>query len=203
VLENPCEVACADAGYADTDELEKIDNKEIKVIVPSQRQSLRKEESPFSKSHFIYDNDQDCYICPEGHRLNYRSTYKKTGKQTYKIEKPGLCRQCTHFGQCTRSKEGRKVVRLKNEEVKERLEAQYEEPASQEIYARRKERVEHPFGHIKRNLKVTGFLMRGLKGVHAEISLLGTCFNIARMVTILGRAQLVGKLRELSVPDMV
>lgn len=203
VLENPCGIACADAGYANTDELEKIDSKEIKVIVPSQRQSLRKEESPFSKSHFSYDKGQDCYICPEGHRLNYRSTYKKTGKRTYKIEKAGLCRQCPHFGQCTRSKEGRKVVRLRNEEVKERLESQYEEPASQEIYARRKERVEHPFGHIKRNLKVSGFLMRGLKGVHAEASLLGTCFNIARMRTILGSDQLISKLRTLPVPDTV
>ena len=202
VLENPCEVACADAGYAHTDELEKIDSKEIKVVVPSQRQSLRKEESPFSKSHFIYDKDQDCYICPEGHRLNYRSTYKKTGKQTYKIEKAGLCRQCTHFGQCTRSKEGRKLVRLRNEEVKERLEAQYEEPASQKIYALRKEKVELPFGHIKRNLKVSGFLMRGLKGVHAEASLLCTCFNISRMITILGKAQLISQLKAFATPDM-
>ena len=203
VLEKPCEIACADAGYADTDELDKIDSKNIKVIVPSQRQALHKQESPFSKSHFIYEKEQDCYICPKGHRLNYRSTYRKNGKRTYKIEKAELCRSCSHFGLCTRSKEGRKLVRLKKEEVKQRLEVQYQEPASQEIYARRKEKVEHPFGHIKRNLKVTAFLMRGLKGVHAEISLLGTCFNIARMMTILGKAKLISQLQALPIPDTV
>ena len=202
VLGSSCEVACADAGYAYTDELEKIDSKEIKVVVPSQRQSLHKEESPFSKSHFIYDKDEDWYICPEGNKLNYRSTYKKTGKRTYKIEKAKLCRQCPHFGQCTRSKEGRKVVRLRNEEIKERLEAQYEESASQEIYARRKEKVELPFGHIKRNLKVSGFLMRGLKGVHAEASLLCTCFNLSRMITILGKVQLISQLKAFSALNM-
>lgn len=202
VLEKPCEVACADAGYADTDELKKIDSKNIHVVVPSQRQALHKQESPFSKSHFIYDKEHDCYTCPEGHRLNYRSTYRKNGKRTYKIEKAVLCRSCKHFGQCTRSKEGRKLVRLNNEEVKQRLELQYHEPASQEIYARRKEKVEHPFGHIKRNLKVSGFLMRGLKGVHAEVSLLGTCFNIARMITILGRARVISQLKALSIPIM-
>jgi hypothetical protein len=68
-LEAPCEVACADAGYRDTVELEKIDQKEIKVIVPSQRQALHEEESPFGKSHFTYDKEQDCSICPEGPRL--------------------------------------------------------------------------------------------------------------------------------------
>ena len=71
LLETPCKVACADAGYADTDELEKIDQQGIKVIVPSQRQALHEEESPFSKSHFTYDKEQDCYICPEGHDCFY------------------------------------------------------------------------------------------------------------------------------------
>lgn len=32
LLEKPCEAACADAGYADTDELEKIDGQGIKVL---------------------------------------------------------------------------------------------------------------------------------------------------------------------------
>ena len=58
VLEQPCEVACADAGYADTEELEKIDSKGIKVIVPSRRQALHDGEKPFSKSEFIYDSDK-------------------------------------------------------------------------------------------------------------------------------------------------
>src|SRR5207344_2959690 len=52
-LNQPCKVAVADAGYADTEELKKIDDQQIKVVVPSQRQALhKKEEKPFSKSHF-------------------------------------------------------------------------------------------------------------------------------------------------------
>ena len=90
VLENPCEAACADAGYANTDELEKIDDQGITVIVPSQRQAQRSDEGPFSKSRFTYDQEQDCYYCPEGNRLTYRSTYRKNGKCTYKIEKAGF-----------------------------------------------------------------------------------------------------------------
>ena len=77
-------------------------------------------------------------------------------------------------------------MRLANETTREKLEAQYEEAASQEICSRRKSRAEHPFGHIKRNLKTDGFLLRGLNGVQAETSMLATCFNIARMITLLG-----------------
>jgi hypothetical protein len=80
------------------------------------------------------------------------------------------------------------------------LEAQYEEVSSQQIYGRRKARVEHPFGHIKRNLKTDAFLMRGQTGVNAETSLFAVCFNLARMITICGVSGLIGKLMALRVP---
>jgi transposase len=202
VLEKPCEVACADAGYADTEELEKIDGKGIKVVVPSQRQALHKEEGPFSKSHFRYDPEQDCYWCPEEHRLSYVGTDQSNGKRQYQITKGKICQSCVHYGPCTEAKKGRKVTRLPLEEVKARFEAQYEEASSQEVYVRRKARVEHPFGHIKRNLKTDGFLMRGQAGVNAETSLLGTCFNLARMITILGVSGLIEKLMAFGVPAL-
>jgi hypothetical protein len=200
VLDKPCEVACADAGYADTEELQKIDGKQIKVIVPSQRQALHEEEGPFSKSHFRYDKEQDCYWCPQGHRLSYVGTDKGSGKRHYRITHRETCQGCVHYGQCTKAKKGRKVTRLPFEEVKERFEAQYEEASSLEIYARRKTRAEHPFGHIKRNLKTDGFLLRGRTGVNAETSLLGTCFNLARMITILGVSGLIEKLMGFRAP---
>lgn len=202
LLEKPCAAACADAGYADTDELEKIDGQGIKVVVPSQRQALHEEEGPFSKSHFTYDQEQDCYFCPEGQRLSYQWTDKDTGKRHYQITKR-QCQDCRHYGQCTTSKKGRKIIRLHNEETKERLEALYQEAASQEIYKRRKMRAEHPFGHIKRNLKTDAFLLRGRDGVQAETSLLATCFNVARLITILGVSGLMGKLASRMLPVAV
>ncbi len=200
VLDKPCEVACADAGYADTEELQKIDAQGIKVVVPSQRQALHEEEGSFSKSHFKYDLEQDCYWCPEGHRLSYVGTDKNNGKRHYLITHSTICSSCIQYGKCTKAKKGRKIIRLALEEVKERFEAQYEEASSQEIYARRKTRAEHPFGHIKRNLKTDGFLMRGQTGVNAETSLLGTCFNLARIITILGVSGLIDKLMAFKVP---
>ena len=193
-LPEPCKIACGDAGYADTAELQKIEAQGIKVVVPSQRQALHEEEKPFSKTRFRYDPEQDCYWCPGGHRLRYEWTDPSNGKRHYVITRAELCRTCEHYGPCTTAKKGRKIIRLALEEVKERLEAQYKESASQEIYARRKARVEHPFGHIKRNLKVDAFLMRGREGVNAETSLLATCFNLARMITLLGISGLIAKL---------
>ncbi len=197
LLGSPCKAACADAGYSDVTELEKIDRQGIQVIVPSQRQALHEEESPFSKSHFSYDREGDFYLCPEGHRLAYSFTSKRKGKRQYRMEDKRNCRDCRYFGQCTKSPRGRNIIRLRNEEVKLKLEAQYETETGQEIYRRRKIRVEHPFGHIKRNLKTDSFLLRRKDGVQAELSLLATCFNMARMITILGVGKLIEKFNLL------
>jgi hypothetical protein len=42
-------------------------------------------------------------------------------------------------------------------------------------------------------LKVDSFLLRGLAGVRAEMSLLSSCFNIARMISMMGVLGLVAK----------
>lgn len=197
VLSKPCRVACADAGYADTKELAKIDAQGIEVVVPSQRQALHEGEKPFSKSHFSYDPEQDVYRCPEGHTLKYAGTDKRRGKRHYQIADALICFRCPYYGMCTRAKRGRKIIRLAQEELKEKFEAKY--LASQDTYALRKTVVELPFGHKKRNLKVDAFLLRGLEGVGAETSLLATCFNLVRMITLEGVVGLVKKLRTLGV----
>jgi len=198
VLEKKCDTACADSGYASTDELQKIDEQDIKVVVPSQRQASGKQPKPFDKSNFWYDSKKDHYICPEGHCLTYRRIDNYKQHKVYMILRKTICKQCPHFGVCTKSQQGRKITRLINEEVRQKLEAQYEQPESQAIYKLRKEKAELPFGHIKRNLKVDAFLLRGRDGAKAEASLLASCFNIRRMITIIGVRALIEKFKNLA-----
>ena len=193
-LEKECSVACADAGYDNTDELKKIDDRGIKVIVPQQRHASNKEDTSFDKEKFQYNKQKDCYICPEGHILSYSTVDVARRSKTYRITDSSLCMECQHFNVCTNSKRGRRISRLINEKIREKLKSQYEQPESQAIYKFRQQKVELPFGHMKRNLKVNAFLMRGRDGTKAEASLLATCFNMARMITILGVPVLIGKL---------
>jgi len=192
-LDEKCQVACGDAGYSSVEELEKIDADGIKVVVPSQKQATRKKkDDPFDKSHFQYDLAGDCYICPKGHVLKY--SYTNTVKKAKIYRGGSACRQCCCFGKCTDQPRGRGISRLLKAELQHKLEAQYLEPESQEVYALRKQKVELPFGHIKYNLGVSGFLLRGLEGVKAEASVLASCFNIARMISIIGVSGLLTKL---------
>jgi transposase len=84
--------------------------------------------------------------------------------------------------------------RVADEETRLKLESQYKESGSQAIYRLRKQKAELPFGHIKRNLGAGHFLLRGLAGVRAEMALLASCFNLARMIGILGVSTLISRL---------
>ena len=193
-LDRKCAHACGDAGYANTDELKKIDDQNITVIVPSIKQAHDKPLSPFDKARFQYDTHGDCYTCPQGHSLPFSYFRKDKQRRAYRIEDKSLCLACPHFGVCTKAKDGREINRLVNEETKLKLEAQYKKPESQAIYKLRKQKVELPFGHIKRNLGAGAFLLKGLAGVKAEMALFASCFNIVRMINILGVPKLMAEL---------
>lgn len=194
LLEKPCTTACADAGYANTHEAGKIDAQHIQVIVPTNIQAREQEEGLFAKSKFTYDTERNEYRCPQGHPLTYLGYDSSNRKHDYRIHAKETCLSCPHFGVCTKSRHGRRIKRLPLEEIKSKLEAQYASPEGQAIYKLRKQNAEHPFGHLRRNLGVQYFLLRGRDGVKAEMSILATCFNLVRMITLVGVPGLLNQL---------
>ena len=134
------------------------------------------------------------YICPCGQKLPYQWNDAKRGRREY-VADIRICKSCEHIGLCTKGKRyGRRINRNNNEQFRDRLREQYEKADSQEICGRRKQKVELPFGHIKHNLKAGSFLLRGLAGVKAEMSILSSCFNIARVISIIGVSELIAML---------
>ncbi len=192
VLGKPCQTVCADAGYDQNNDWKKIEEQGIAVVVKSNDQEP---PGPFTKDKFRYDAEQDCYVCPVGETLTYRTTGRQSKHRVYAITSAKICRQCPHKAACTTSWSGRSIARVPLEEIRPVVVARYESKAGQAIYARRQSKVEHPFGHIKRNLGVQAFLLRRLVGVRAEAAILATNFNIARMMTLVGVETLLPKLR--------
>jgi hypothetical protein len=54
-----------------------------------------------------------------------------------------------------------------------------------------KQIVEHPFGTMKRGMNQGYFLLKGIKKVAAEMSLTVLCYNIKRMLNILGVEKMI------------
>ena len=190
VLGKAPEVACADSGYFSVADLKKIP-AETTVIVPSQQQAQGKNSpqfrNPFHKAAFCYDAEADEYRCPAGNRLHAIPHTIFNRDETVSYQAKGEdCTHCAFFGRCTRSSSGRTIVRLKDEVVKEQLEARYSSAEGQATYKQRKEKAELPFAYIKHTLGIRQFLLRRKRGVDTELALVATCYNVTRMISLIG-----------------
>jgi transposase len=198
VLGHAPQKAVADAGYSDISDLKNLDEQNIGLIVPHKEQVNAKKVGEFDKRNFIYDEAKDRYNCPEGHPLRFAQVIQQSQNRLYTMQKKSYCLNCRHFGQCTHSKSGRKLERPPEEDLKRKLEQAYVLPENQAIYKRRQAKIELVFGHFKKNLGMNFFLLRGRAGARTETSLLSICFNIRRMVTILGQQRLTQRLKALN-----
>lgn len=183
-----CERACADAGFSSGEDLKIMLDQGVDVVVPIVR------HSDF-RDHFTYDADADIYRCEQGHELKYIGDNKDRKTRMYQIRSAAICGRCSAFGTCTKAAQGRRVERPFAEEVREQLEARYRQSDAKMLMRKRKMRVEHPFGHIKHNLQMRAFLLRGLSGARTEAALAATAFNLTRMIKMIGIADLIQQMR--------
>lgn len=114
----------ADSGYASYDSYEKIDEKGIVAYMPDQEYENSKggadKTDRFDRSNFKYDNEKDCYTCPEGKQLQYKNNYiNKKSKQKSRIYQCKDCPECPFQKQCTKGK-----YRTINKEYREHLRQQ-------------------------------------------------------------------------------
>jgi len=137
---------------------------------------------PFSKHNFKYDYENDFYICPNNKMLPYRKTYEYNGvfmRQYYCSD----CLRCSDQEKCV----GKNRVRIITDYggvLAKQMAWKMETPEGKKEFAKRKEAAEWPFGNIKKNLKYTEFLTRGIKQTITEKNLLSISHNIKRIYNI-------------------
>ena len=139
----------------------------------------------FHKHRFLFHQEQNCYVCPEGQVLKYEKKCQKRGKEVHLYRCLGeICKSCPHFGKCTTSNQGRTVYRYVDESfetLQQEMHEKVSSEAGQSIYKKRKANVEKVFGDIKRNQGFREFSLRGLEKVRGEGTLVALCYNVRKM----------------------
>jgi len=170
----------ADKSYGTGPFLSWLLKREITPYIPV----LDRKSQTFGKltrDAFDYDADNDVYVCPEGHVLKLERTDLKTRVKKYKARKT-TCRDCPLRSQCTDAP-SRTVVRLMDEEARQKARDLADTKAYQIARARRK-KIEMLFAHLKRWLKLTRLRLRGLSGANEEFLLAATAQNLKRLVKL-------------------
>lgn len=177
-------VLSADSGYSSSDNLEKLESREIDAYIPDdqyQSKARRKKVPPFNKDNFIYDENRDVFICPEGKQLQFVCPQRRNDKNAYLIYQCSECIECQHFGQCTTNKKGRTIHRRALDEKVKQMRLKLDSESGKAIYAKRKVIIEPVFGQIKAAMGFTGFTLRGLKKVNSEFKLVAIAHNLRKI----------------------
>jgi transposase len=181
----------ADRGYFKIEDIEACEKAGMMPYVPKPQRGSSVSNGFFRKDEFRYDAERDAFICPAGQVLSTR--YESKLRELTKIDysNRAACLVCAIKSRCT--KDYRKVSRLENEAVLDRMAARLK--ARPEILDRRREMVEHPFGSIKQWMNQGAFLMKGLDNVRAEFSLTALVYNLRRALNILGVEAMMAAVR--------
>jgi len=184
--------AVADLGYYFGQEIKECLKHGITPYVPRPYTSAAKKLGLFGKEDFVYDRQNDLYVCPAGKKLPFRFATTEKGRDI-KYYFDAACTHCNIKAKCTRTKKGgRRITRWVDEDILDDMERRVQERP--EMTKLRKTLVEHPFGTIKRWMGVQPFLTRGLPQVKTEMSLSVLAYNMKRAMNILGVKQLIHSL---------
>jgi len=180
----------ADAGYSNGEQAESCEQQGIVPHVPANRAVNNHGDGKlFDRVEFPYDEKTDTLRCPAGETLKRKQLSRKDRAVVYAAA-PEVCGGCALKARCTEGRQ-RLVSRHLHEAALQRM----QQRATPEMMRLRRSTVEHPFASLKyRIFGDARFLLRGLKGAQAEISLATAVYNLKRMMKVLGGERLVAAL---------
>jgi len=198
------EANCADAGYGSEENYQFLEAAGVEAFLKynyyHKEKSKKWRQDPFRVQNLFYNQQQDCYYCPMGQKMELTGKYTKKTKTGFEQEihryTARNCRGCPLRSQCHKGKSNRTI------EVNHRLNA-YRKKARQKLdseqgrYHRgmRPQEVEAVFGIVKQNHYFRRFLCRGLSKVKIEIGLVSLAHNLRKRTVWLKRQQ-----NELNAP---
>ena len=174
----------ADAGYYTAAIAKGL--KKLGVTAAIAKRLGPKPAGKMSKLNFVYVEELDIYVCPEGYSLNYKTTTRE-GYKEYCSQKE-ICDKCPKREKCIYDKQNIRTIRrhVWQEYLTEIDRFKEKTELGKRIYKRRKETIERAFADLK---ELHGFRyarFRGLEKMNEQCLLTAAAYNIKKMATILG-----------------
>jgi len=167
-----------DAGYNTASICKGLNDREIFGVIPHVR--TRRKGLKIQKRHFKYDKEEDVYICPEGHKLRYRTT-NRAGSNEY-VSDPQICRKCRMLSECTESRNQTRVItRHVWQKYREQIRENILTPLGKYLRQKRRETVERSFADAKELHGLRYARYRGLKNVTEQCLMTAIAMNIKKM----------------------
>ena len=183
-----------DAGYFTAGICKGLEDRDIYGAIAYRRPNHIK--GYLRKSDYTYDPATDCYLCPQGWPLNYRTT-DRHGYRHYASD-PAHCRNCPLQTRCTKSANFTKVVtRHVWQDHKDTVNSHRYTEQGKKIYKRRKETVERSFADSKQLHGHRYARLRGTGKVFEQCLLCAAVQNMKKIALVADRKEFLRLLRHL------
>lgn len=175
--------AAADKVYGTLDNYEYLHNKGCKACIAHQKHGVK--DNKFSHDQFIYDQQQDCFICPAGERLElYDHQGPRDGSNDWRYRASRqTCECCVYFSECVSSKtNGRQVVRNVRAEYRQWAEQCLTDHERKVLMSRRQAKAEGSFADATNNHGFKRARWRGLVMVEIQNLIIASIQNLRKLV---------------------
>jgi transposase len=192
MLGRPLDTLITDAGYVSILDLQACAERHVELIAPVHENDYTKakdntpakgntsapSEPPIGKDQFTWDPEEQCYRCPQGHRLPHVRRQRKPRRQgesvvIHQYQCPAEhCQECPLKSRCVKDpSKGRIVSRTEGEELLEEHRLRMATPEAKALKKLRGQVIERGFGDAKQHRNLRKLHGRGLRRAKAEIGL--------------------------------
>ena len=172
----------ADKGYYHGKEIAACEGSGVTCLVAKGKPGGPKKAEGFNHEDFVYDKENDQYICPKGERMRHTRDQEHISGREYRVyANYGACGKCQCKPECT-THHHREVLRQQCQDTLDIVDERTRK--NKGLYRKRQEIVEHVFGTIKAVWGYKQFLCRGKPRVTAETALAYMAYNMRRVFNI-------------------
>ena len=168
------ENVCLDAGYNVSHICRQIYENGQQPVMPYHRPMGNQKE--VKKKDFEYNEELDCYICPQGDVLSYVTTNRE-GYRQYRCKN---CEGCPLKEKCTKQKQKSLYIHIW-EDYRKQADGYRHTAQWKKIYPLRKETIERVFGDAKENHGLRYTRVRGLKKNQHQALMIFACHNLKKI----------------------
>jgi hypothetical protein len=165
-------------------DIQECQERDVELFAPVQENAFTEKKRAtrgsqrIEREQFTWLPEEEIYVCPEGHRLDYKGQERKRRRGDQEVIERRYqcpaehCRDCPLRDRCVANPEkGRTIKRLEGQEL---LDAQKAKMKTPEGEAKRKSRgqvIERAFADAKEHRDLRKLHGRGLERARAEIGL--------------------------------
>ncbi len=185
ILEYNNFTALYDKSYHTGSEFQKAADLGIDVMVAIPNVAANAPNPDYNVEKFAFDKTNDCYTCPQGEVLTTNGRWHQDKTYRFKRYTTTACKTCPAKPECSKAICGKAIQRSEFQELVDNNKKRISE--NKELYRKRQQIVEHPYGTIKRQWGFSYILTKkGISRASADVGLIMTVYNLRRIISIVG-----------------